>query len=93
MLREALSQLNATTAVVHADKVTMKILKDGVIENVAKDLKAELSLGKTLDDRTGLVVEASQGRVVYDNTLETRLDRLKNSLRSTVFQILSGESK
>ncbi|OGO22030.1 MAG: hypothetical protein A2Y54_02260 [Chloroflexi bacterium RBG_16_51_16] len=93
LLREALSQLNAQTAVVHADKVTLKILNDGVLEKVAKDLKAELSVGKTLEDRTGVLVEASQGRLVYDNTLETRLDRLKNGLRSSVFQILSGESK
>lgn len=93
LLREALSQLNAQTAVVHADKVTLKILNDGVLEKVAKDLKAELSVGKTLEDRTGVFVEASQGRLVYDNTLETRLDRLKNGLRSSVFQILSGESK
>ena len=93
LLREALSQLNAQTAVVHADKVTLKILNGGVLEKVAKDLKAELSVGKTLEDRTGVLVEASQGRLVYDNTLETRLDRLKNGLRSSVFQILSGESK
>jgi vacuolar-type H+-ATPase subunit E/Vma4 len=93
LLREALSQLNAKTAVVHADKLTMKILTDGALEKVAKDLKVELSEGKMLDGRTGVLVEASQGRLVYDNTLETRLDRLKNSLRSSVYQILSGESK
>ncbi len=93
LLQEALSQLNAQTAVVHADKVTLKILNDGILEKVAKELKAELSVGTTLEDRTGVLVEASQGRLVYDNTLETRLDRLKNGLRTSVFQILSGESK
>ncbi len=93
LLREAMVQLNAKKAVVRADKVALKLLKDGTLEKLAGELKAELSLGKILEDGTGVIVEASQGRLHYDNTFETRLDRLQNGLRSAVYQILTGESK
>jgi vacuolar-type H+-ATPase subunit E/Vma4 len=44
-----------------------------------------------LDEGTGVVVDASAGKLHYDNTLETRLSRLQNSLRSSVYKVLMGE--
>jgi vacuolar-type H+-ATPase subunit E/Vma4 len=40
---------------------------------------------------TGVMVDADDGRLHYDNTLETRLGRLQGSLRSPVFRVLQGE--
>jgi vacuolar-type H+-ATPase subunit E/Vma4 len=48
-------------------------------------------VGTLLEEGTGLVVSSSEGRLRYDNTLETRLSRLQNALRSAVYHVLTGE--
>lgn len=91
LLREALVQLKANKAEVRADKATQKFLTNHALEELSKELKAELSLGQPLEQGTGVVVEASDGHLHYDNTLETRLNRLQSGLRSSVYRILMGE--
>jgi vacuolar-type H+-ATPase subunit E/Vma4 len=36
-------------------------------------------------------VDAADGKLHYDNTLETRLHRLEGTLRSSVYKVLIGE--
>lgn len=91
LLREAVTQLKVDQAEVRADAVTQKILKDKVLGELSKELNAELSIGKTLDEGTGIVVDADHGRLHYDNTLETRLGRMQSALRSAVYHVLMGE--
>ena len=91
LLREALVQLKANKAVVRADSVTEKILKDGVLGDLSKELNAELTLGAVLEEGAGVVVDASDGHLHFDNTLETRLSRLLSTLRSSVYHVLMGE--
>lgn len=90
-LREAITQLNSTDAEVRADNVTERFLKSTAVEKFSKELNAHISFGKPLESGTGLVVSSSNGHLTYDNTLETRLSRLQNSLRSAVYQVLMGE--
>lgn len=91
LLREALTQLNAQKAVVRADSGTEKILKDGVLADISKELNAEVSVSDPLEEGTGIIVEASDGHLHFDNTLETRLRRSQSSLRSSVYHVLMGE--
>ena len=91
LLREALTQLKADQAEVRADDTTMKSFKTQTLEQVSKELNAKLSMGKSLESGLGVVVDASEGRLHYDNTLEMRLSRLQNTLRSAVYHVLMGE--
>lgn len=92
VLREALSQLKVTKAEVRADESTQKALKKtGVLDEISKELKGEFTLGKALEEGTGIVVDAADGKIHYDNTLETRLNRLQSTLRSSVYKVLMGE--
>lgn len=91
LLREALVQLKANKAVVRADGVTQKVLKDGVLADISKELNAEVSMGDMLEEGAGVIVEASDGHLHFNNTLETRLSRLQSSLRSAVYHVLMGE--
>jgi V/A-type H+-transporting ATPase subunit E len=90
LLREAVTQLNAREAIVRADAATQRKL-DGAMDELAKDLEFRPSSLEPLKQGLGVIVESADGHVTYDNTLETRLDRLKNSLRSPVYQVLMGE--
>lgn len=91
LLREALSELRVDAAQVRADETTQKVLKKGVLREISKDLNVEFKDGDVLEEGTGIVVDANDGRVHYDNTLETRLRRLQGVLRSSVYQVLTGE--
>ena len=91
LLREAVTQLKADHAEVRADDVTLKSLKAQTLEQISKELNARLSTGKALESGLGVVVDASEGRLHYDNTLETRLNRMQIALRSPVYHVLMGE--
>jgi V/A-type H+/Na+-transporting ATPase subunit E len=91
LLREALTQLRVTKAEIRADESTQKALKKGALDEISKELKGEFTLGKALDEGTGIVVDAADGKIHYDNTLETRLSRLQSALRSSVYKVLMGE--
>jgi len=88
LAHEALTQLKATKAEVQADEATQKVLK---LDEISKELNGKFSLGNKLEEGTGIVVSASGGKLYYDNTLETRLNRLQSTLRSSVYKMLMGE--
>lgn len=88
LAREALTQLKVTEAEVQADATTQAALK---LDELSKELNGKFKFGKKLEEGTGVVVSAVGGKLHYDNTLETRLDRLRGSLRSSVYKVLMGE--
>ena len=93
LLRKGISQLNVNKAKVRADKQTQKILEQSVIAKVSKELNAEIMVGEPLEQGTGLIVEATDGRLRYDNTFENRLDQIQNELRFPVYRMLMVESQ
>jgi V/A-type H+-transporting ATPase subunit E len=88
LAREALTELNTSEAEVRADETTQKALK---LDELSRELNGKFTFGEKLEEGTGVVVNAAGGKLHYDNTLETRLDRLRGSLRSSVYKLLTGE--
>lgn len=88
LVREALTQLNANEAEVSADETTQKVLK---LDELSKELNGKFTFGEKLEEGTGVIVNAADGKLHYDNTLETRLSRMHGSLRSSVYKMLMGE--
>jgi vacuolar-type H+-ATPase subunit E/Vma4 len=91
LLREALVQLRVNNAQVRADKTTQAILEKRTLDEFSKELKGEFTSAGTLEEGTGIIVDAADGKLHYDNTLETRLDRLEGPLRAVVYRVLIGE--
>lgn len=91
LLREALTQLRVNKAEIKADELTQKALKKGALDEISKELKGEFTLSGALEEGTGVMVDAADGKIHYDNTLETRLSRLQSALRSSVHKVLMGE--
>jgi vacuolar-type H+-ATPase subunit E/Vma4 len=92
LLKEALTQLRSKKAVVKVDAETKKCLTPTVISQISQELGMEITFGQPLSQEIGVIVETVDGHLQYDNTLETRLNRLQNSLRSPVYQLLNGET-
>ena len=92
LIQEAVEILKSDTLQVRVDKRTRDFITDPLLTALSKKLNVKLSFGKPLEQGTGVIVETADGHLLYDNTLETRLNRLQNSLRSPVYHILMGES-
>jgi V/A-type H+/Na+-transporting ATPase subunit E len=93
LLREALTQLKVNKAQIRVDETTRKSLMKGTLDEISKELNGEFTLGDVLEEGKGVVVDAADGKIHYDNTLETRLNRLQNTLRSSVYQMLTGDKQ
>ena len=91
LLREAVVQLRVNKAEIRADKVTQNSLEKGVLDEISKELKGQFTMGDALEEGIGVIVNAADGKLHYDNTLETRLNRLQSTLRASVYKVLMGE--
>ena len=91
LLREALVQLRVNQAQVRADKTTLGILEKGPLNELSQELKGQFTSAGVLEEGTGIIVDAADGKLHYDNTLETRLQRLESTLRASVYKMLIGE--
>jgi len=93
LVREGITRLNAPEIEILADATTRKLLTESVVEKIAQDMHVRLTLGQPLDHGVGIVLQTPKGHLQFDNTLETRLARLRSTLRAAVHGILTGESK
>ena len=91
LLREALVQLRVNKAQISADKTTQNFLEKKALDEISKELKGQFTMADALEEGIGVVVDAADGKLHYDNTLETRLNRLQSTLRASVYKILMGE--
>jgi len=91
LLREALVQLRVNKAEIRADKVTQNSLEKSALGEISKELKGQFTMGPALEEGIGVIVNAADGKLHYDNTLETRLNRLQSTLRASVNKVLLGE--
>jgi len=91
LVREAVVHLHAPEAVVRADTDTRRILSDEALSELGKELDIHLQAGQPLADSTGVVLKTPDGHRRYDNTLQTKLSRMQESMRTTVYRILVGE--
>lgn len=92
LIQEAVEILRSDSLKVRVDEKTRRFIIDPILADLSQKLKVKLSFGKPLEHGTGVIVETGDGHLIYDNTLETRLDRYRDSLRSPVYHILMGES-
>jgi V/A-type H+-transporting ATPase subunit E len=92
LVREAVEQLGADELVVRADEETRRVLGDETLAEIGRELGVRLRVGEPLARSTGVVLETPDGHLRYDNTLETRLARVWDALRTPVFHALMGET-
>ena len=92
LVRDAVAHLGTDNALVRADVETQKVLSPEVLADLASELGVYLRAGKALTDGTGVVLETPDGHRRYDNRLETRLARMKGTLRTPVYRLLTGET-
>jgi vacuolar-type H+-ATPase subunit E/Vma4 len=92
LLREALTKLGSSEVRLHTDAATATALSSGVLAEVSKETNVQIEVAEPLAKGRGVLVETTDKHLQYENTLDDRLDRLQNVLRSPVYHILIGET-
>ena len=92
LFKEALLQLGVSAAMVRADEETLKSLTTSVLETMSKETQMQIQLGEPLKQGLGVIAETDDGHRQYDNTLNTRLKGMQDTLRASVYRILMGEA-
>ena len=91
LLREALVQLRVNKAEIRADPATRALLEKKALKDISSELNGQFTIADNLEEGLGVVIEAAEGKLHYDNTLETRLQRLQSTMRASVHKLLMGE--
>lgn len=92
MILEALSQIGSNNIVLHADKETIKILSSSFLSKINSSSSGSVQVGSILEEKTGISASTADGHLVFDNSFETRLQKLESNLRAPVYHLLMGES-
>jgi V/A-type H+/Na+-transporting ATPase subunit E len=92
MVQESISAIGASNAVIiECNKNDAEIVRKAVSElrDAGKVQHAEVS-NHYIDVLGGIRIKSSDGTMTYDNTLDSRIERLKPLIRKNIAQMLRG---
>jgi V/A-type H+-transporting ATPase subunit E len=92
LISEAATFMGDEAFVIRADAATNRVMDDAFLHDLAEHLDVHLERGPQLEEGTGIVLTTPDGHRRYDNTLETRLTRVQDNVRTAVFHILAGDA-
>lgn len=92
MLKESISAIGSNEVIVECNKRDTDLVKKS-ISGLSKDnLKAKAVLSeKSINVIGGIRMRSADGSMTYDNTLDSRIERLKPLIRKNIVQMLRGE--
>jgi V/A-type H+/Na+-transporting ATPase subunit E len=92
MLKESISALGSNEVIVECNKRDTDLVKKS-ISGLSKDnIKAKAVLSeKSINVIGGIRMRSADGSMTYDNTLDSRIERLKPLIRKNIVQMLRGE--
>jgi vacuolar-type H+-ATPase subunit E/Vma4 len=95
LIEEGAAQIKADTLKIAAGRAEKKVLTEAVIidlqETLKKDLKRDVRLvpgGETIPEPGGVILSNEAGTLEYDNSWQSRFDRLKEELYLKVSDII-----
>jgi V/A-type H+-transporting ATPase subunit E len=92
LIEEAANKIDSEKPVVYVNSKDQKLLKKGMLDELAKKMKKTLTLANdSVKCLGGCVVKTPDGKLSNDNTFEERLHVLKPSLRIRIAKMLFQE--
>ncbi|MDJ0270121.1 MAG: V-type ATP synthase subunit E family protein [Aigarchaeota archaeon] len=89
LLREAVDAIGAERVIVETNSAGLR-----VIEKVAREIEAEkkvsLSISRTPIEAVGVKARSEKGDIIYDNTIDARLERMRPLLRKEVAKLFTS---
>ncbi len=92
LISEAVTYMGDAAFVIRTDAATRRVLDQTLLADLMQQLDVQLERGPQLEEGIGIVLTTPDGRRRYDNTLETRLARIQEDVRASVYHILAGDA-
>jgi V/A-type H+-transporting ATPase subunit E len=92
MLKESISAIGSNEVIVECNKRDIDLVKRSISGLSKENIKAKAVLSeKTINVIGGIRMRSADGSMTYDNTLDSRIERLKPLIRKNIVQMLRGE--
>ena len=92
MLKEAVSEIPSEELIVECNTKDRELVKIAIEEISRENNKIRMTLSdESLDAIGGIRIMSSDRSMSYDNTLDSRIERLKPLIRKDIAQMLRGE--
>ena len=91
-IQEAVKKVGSKNLTVHVNSKDKNWLEKDQLENLSKKLHFDLKLAEQTENCVGgCKIQTNDGKVIYDNTIENRLQQLKPELRIEVVRIFFSQ--
>ena len=90
MLENSISAIGSDEVIVECNKNDLDIVKNAITDLSKNEVRVKVS-DKPINVIGGIRVRSADGSMTYDNTLDSRIERLKPLIRKNIVQMLRGE--
>jgi V/A-type H+-transporting ATPase subunit E len=90
MLENSISAIGSDEVIVECNKNDLDIVKNTITDLSKNKVRVKVS-DKPINVIGGIRVRSADGSMTYDNTLDSRIERLKPLIRKNIVQMLRGE--
>jgi V/A-type H+/Na+-transporting ATPase subunit E len=92
MVEDSVSKLESTEIIIECNKNDYDLLKKVIQDISGKNTKIKLSISKKpIDISGGIRARSGDGTMTLDNSMESRIERLKPLIRKEIVQLLRSE--
>lgn len=93
LIEETAKKIGRKDLTIQVNAKDAQWLSQEKIESLAQKLQVELKLSRSTEQFIGgCIVQTSDGKIIYNGTIDNRLEELKPTLRVEVAKILFGET-
>ena len=93
IIQESISSVGSNEVVIECNKNDAELVKRILSEQQGKNPKVKARLSdQYIDVLGGIRVRSADGTMTYDNTIDSRIERLKPLIRKNISQMLRGDA-
>jgi V/A-type H+-transporting ATPase subunit E len=93
IIQESISSVGSNEVVIECNKNDAELVKSILSEQQGKNPKVKARLSdQYIDVLGGIRVRSADGTMTYDNTIDSRIERLKPLIRKNISQMLRGDA-
>jgi V/A-type H+/Na+-transporting ATPase subunit E len=93
IIQESISSVGSNEVVIECNKNDAELVKKILSEQQGRNPKVKTRLSdQYIDVLGGIRVRSADGTMTYDNTIDSRIDRLKPLIRKNISQMLRGDA-
>jgi V/A-type H+/Na+-transporting ATPase subunit E len=88
---DSVKEIGRSDLIIECNKNDVKLVRK-LVENIGKEKGSKIIVSdKQLEVLGGIRARSSDGTLTYDDTIDSRIERLKPLIRKNIVQILKGE--